>query len=265
MPKKRANQLNGKEWLRYSISVWDDIRKTPEETKLKHPALFPSMLVDRLLQCFIQEGDRTVLDPFAGSGSTLLAAADRGLQGIGIDLSPDYVELTRQRLAAAGHQDYQLHLADARQVADLVPAGSVDFCATSPPYWNILRQQRTADGKVTRHYGDREANLGTITEYDAFLQALRLVFEGAWTALRPGAYCCVVVMDLRKKAQFFPLHQDVADFMQAIGFIYDDLIIWDRRAEYNNLRPLGYPYKFRINKVHEFVLIFEKPADSGVK
>ncbi len=265
MPKKRANQLDGKDWLRYSISVWDDIRKSKEETALKHPALFPSSLVDRLLQCFIKEDDRTVLDPFAGSGSTLLAACGRGLTGIGIDLSPDYVELTKHRLSAAGHQNYQLHLADAQRVAELLPAGSVDFCATSPPYWNILRQQRTADGKAVRHYGDRESNLGTIAEYDAFLSALQAVFEGVWTVLRPGAYCCVVVMDLRKKAQFFPLHQEVANFMQEIGFIYDDLIIWDRRAEYNNLRPLGYPYKFRINKVHEFVLIFEKPADPGDK
>jgi hypothetical protein len=47
--------------------------------------------------------------------------------------------------------------------------------------------------------------------------------------------------------------------MQELGFIYDDLILWDRRQEYNNLRPLGYPYKFRINKVHEFLLIFQKP------
>jgi len=47
--------------------------------------------------------------------------------------------------------------------------------------------------------------------------------------------------------------------MQAIGFIYDDIIIWDRRHEYNNMRPLGYPAVFRVNKAHEFILIFQKP------
>jgi len=46
--------------------------------------------------------------------------------------------------------------------------------------------------------------------------------------------------------------------MQKIGYIYDDLIIWDRQADYNNMRPLGYPYKFRINKVHEYLMIFIK-------
>ena len=241
MPKPRANALDGKEWIRHSISVWNDLRKSSAEAALDHPALFPAVLVERLLDCFIREGDRTVLDPFAGSGSTLLAACGRGLHAIGIDLSPDYVALARQRLAAAGYQEE----------------------ADSPPYWNILRQHRSADGKERRHYGDRDANLGDIDAYPAFLKALRPVFRGLGTVLRPGAYCCVVVMDLRKGARFYPLHQDVAELMQEAGFIYDDLIIWDRRAEYNNLRPLGYPYKFRINKVHEFILIFEKIAADG--
>ncbi len=49
--------------------------------------------------------------------------------------------------------------------------------------------------------------------------------------------------------------------MQDIGFIYDDLIIWNRKGEYNNLRPLGYPSVFRVNKIREFVLIFKTLKD----
>ena len=44
------------------------------------------------------------------------------------------------------------------------------------------------------------------------------------------------------------------------GRIFDDLIIWNRQADYSNLRPLGYPAVFRINKVHEFLLIFRNPG-----
>jgi DNA modification methylase len=80
--------------------------------------------------------------------------------------------------------------------------------------------------------------------------------------MRPGAYCCVIVMDLRKKSAFYPFHSDIADFMRDIGFVYDDIIIWDRRHEYNNMRPLGYPSVFRVNKAHEFILIFQKPDRS---
>jgi len=52
--------------------------------------------------------------------------------------------------------------------------------------------------------------------------------------------------------------------MEEIGFVFDDLIIWDRRHEYNNMRPLGYPYVFRINKAHEYILIFQKPSSQPV-
>ena len=47
---------------------------------------------------------------------------------------------------------------------------------------------------------------------------------------------------------------------QEMGFLFDDLIIWDRKHEYNNLRPLGHPSVFRINRVHEYILIFQKPG-----
>ena len=77
--------------------------------------------------------------------------------------------------------------------------------------------------------------------------------------LRAGKYCLAVVMDLRKGPVLFSFHSDFARMMQEVGFLFDDLIIWDRRQEYNNLRPLGFPSVFRINKVHEYILIFQKP------
>jgi hypothetical protein len=67
-------------------------------------------------------------------------------------------------------------------------------------------------------------------------------------------------MDLRKKNRFYPFHSDLASRLQAVGYEFDDLIIWNRQSEYNNLRPLGYPAVFRINKVHEFVVLMRKPA-----
>ena len=65
-------------------------------------------------------------------------------------------------------------------------------------------------------------------------------------------------MDIRKKSDFYPLHSDLATELKKHGYIFDDIIIWDRQQDYNNMRPLGYPYKFRINKVHEYILIFIK-------
>ncbi len=71
--EKRANDLNGKKWLQYSISVWDDIYKTPEEMSLRHPAMFPSMLAQRIIEMLTSKNQKVILDPFLGSGSTLVA------------------------------------------------------------------------------------------------------------------------------------------------------------------------------------------------
>ena len=67
-------------------------------------------------------------------------------------------------------------------------------------------------------------------------------------------------MDMRKRSVFYPFHMDLTLRLKQSGFVLDDIIIWDRRRDYNSLRPLGYPYVFRVNKVHEFLLILQKPA-----
>jgi len=266
---RRCNSLDGKRWLQNSISVWSDIRKSPEELRLKHPAMFPVALATRLMESFLPSGLQTVLDPFAGIGSTLVAAAQLGKQAIGLELSPEFVELAVNRPdgpRAAGRTAGKaatgkavIYNASATDLLQFVPENSIDMCLTSPPYWDILNQRRTADSKAVRHYGNLQNDLGTIADYDDFLSALTNIFADVLRVLKPGAHCCIVVMDLRKKNRFYPFHSDLASRLQAIGYEFDDLIIWNRQSEYNNLRPLGYPAVFRVNKVHEFVLLMRKP------
>ncbi|MBI1313251.1 DNA methyltransferase [bacterium] len=265
-PVPHCNELGGKRWLQNSISVWSDIRKTPDEAKLKHPAMFPGMLVERLIETFLRpEADR-ILDPFCGSGSTIVCAERLGKTGIGLELAADYVEMAQTRLvdAAAGSRPRsKIHQASVVDLPSLVEPESVDLCITSPPYWNILNQKRTADYKQVRHYGNLNGDLGTIDDYEQFLDALKTVFTDVFVTLKPGAYCCIIVMDLRKKNRFFPFHSDLAARLTEVGYIFDDLIIWNRQSEYNNLRPLGYPSVFRVNKVHEFVVLMQKPRETG--
>lgn len=279
---RRANSLDGKTWTRYSVSVWSDIRRTPEERSLKHPALFPIALARRVIECFLPPTGSLVVDPFCGVGSTVLAACELGREGVGLDINPKYVEKARRRLEALekavggnGHHgsspaaDFagqaarptrgRVICADALDIGKHVKRASADLVVTSPPYWNILTRRRSADRKAVRNYGDDPADLGRIDDYDQFLRALATVFRRVKAALRPGAYCVVVVMDLRKGNQFYPFHADLARAMTKIGFLLDDIIIWDRRQEYNLFRPLGYPYVFRVNKAHEFVMVFQKP------
>lgn len=259
---KRANELDGSEWTRLSISVWRDIRKTPEEAKYRHPAMFPTMLTTRLIRCFAASTDKRVLDPFMGSGSTLVSALSMGKQGIGFEINHTYVKLAESRLAQKPLIGDTLpplvYHESAMQIEQILEPESVHLCITSPPYWDILSQKRTADYREIRNYSDTDGDLSKIGNYEGFLDGLAQVFRGVYGVLAKGKYCIVNVMDLRKKDRFYPFHADLSTRMQEIGFIWDDVIIWDRRDEYNNLRSLGYPYVFRINKIHEYLLIFKK-------
>jgi site-specific DNA-methyltransferase (adenine-specific) len=66
-----------------------------------HPAAFPLELPRRLIPYLCRVGD-VVLDPFCGSGTTLVAAVERGRRAIGFDIAPAYVESARRRLAQGG-------------------------------------------------------------------------------------------------------------------------------------------------------------------
>ncbi len=261
------NNLDGKTWLQYSFSIWKDIEKTNGEWKLKHPAMFPTQLTSRLIQIFTKNKGEVVLDPFLGSGSTIVSAYKLGKKGIGFELSKEYAKLSEERI-----RDTQLNLTQTEDdlikpviynktifdIPKILPENSVDLVITSPPYWDILTEKRSVDGKEIRKYSDSDEDLGNIHDYDMFLEKLKEAFSGVYKVLKKGKYCIVVVMDIRKKSKFYPFHMDLTNKMKEIGFELDDIIIWDRQKEYNNMRPLGYPFVFRVNKVHEFILIFKK-------
>lgn len=255
---EKLNDLTGKEWLKNSFSIWRDIRKTKEEKGLGHPASFPQELTTRIISIFTRENMK-VLDPFAGSGTTLLSALELQRIPYGIELTDKFYDMANQRIKDEyENKRYHLFKDDCRNLEKHIEKESIDLCVTSPPYWDILNQKRTSDKKKTVNYSDLENDIGNIENYDEFLNELKNIFHKVYDVLKPGGYCIVNVMDLRKKSNFYPLHSDLADVMKQIGYRFDDIIIWDRQGDYNNAKPLGYPYKYRINKVHEYILIFYK-------
>lgn len=252
---KKCNDLSGKEWLQNSFSIWRDIVKTKEEKDYKHPASYPVSLCEKLIRTF-SKPNSNVIDPFNGIGSTIVAAQKLGCSAVGIDLSREFCEIAKRRIG----DDNRINVinGDSFDVLKTLPDDSFDICVTSPPYWDILNMKRSADQKESVNYSDKENDVGNIPNYNDFISTLSDLFSSVNRVLKKGGYCIVNVMDIRKKSNFYPLHSDLATALQKVGFIFDDIIIWDRQADYNNMRPLGYPYKFRINKVHEYLLIFIK-------
>jgi len=82
-------------WLR---SMWTDVRGA--STRDGHPAPYPVELAERLIRMFSFAGD-TVLDPFVGTASTVVAALGTGRSSIGVDIEPDYLHHAYQRVEQA--------------------------------------------------------------------------------------------------------------------------------------------------------------------
>ena len=257
--KRRANDLDGGQWLKNSFSIWRNIPKDLDSKD--HPATFPVALAAKVIECFASEEGGLVLDPFAGSGSTLLAAVRANMRAIGFDINPEWRALFERRLTLfdidGARWQYEVH--DARHLAKVVEPGSVEICLTSPPYWDILNRRRSADGKEPRSYSCDVKDLGNLSDYGDFLDALSTVATQVESVLRDGGYFVLNVMDIRKGPNFYPLHIDaVSAIKKHTALSLEDIIIWDRQADYNGMRPLGYPYKFIVNKVHEYLLIFRR-------
>ncbi len=91
----RGPTIDRDQFLALTQSVW---HFPPESARrVGHPAPFPVELPYRLIQLYTFEGE-VVLDPFAGSGSTAVAAVRSGRHFVGYDLSPDYVALAEERI-----------------------------------------------------------------------------------------------------------------------------------------------------------------------
>lgn len=107
--KKNNNKISDitrEEFLEWTNGVWNFSGESKK--KIGHPAPFPVELPKRCIKLFSYVGD-VVLDPFLGSGTTLVACAENGRIGIGFEIDKSYCELAKKRLQELANI-YQLHL-----------------------------------------------------------------------------------------------------------------------------------------------------------
>ena len=105
--QKERSKLDKEFWLSLKNSdVWL-IKPEKSGQNRSHVAPFPVELPARLIRAFTFEGE-TVLDPFVGSGTTLVAAARFGRHGIGYDINPEFCRLAADRLGALNRENHGL-------------------------------------------------------------------------------------------------------------------------------------------------------------
>ena len=271
-PRNRLNELTAKEWIVETISVWNQrglgAGHPDARIERQHPAPFSFTDVSRLIRYFTKSG-QTVLDPFVGVGSTLKACAVEQRKGIGIEINPHFVELSRERLATeigdmfSTVEDQQIIEGDARDILPTIPDESIDFVVTSPPYWSILKkedhkvkQERLANGLAT-DYGDDPRDLAKIESYGDFLKEITRLFGECGRALKFGKYMAIIVSDFRDKSRYIMFHADLSHALETVGLEIRGLKVLYQR--HKKIYPYGYPYSYVPNIHNQFILILQKP------
>lgn len=136
MEQKKASEITKEEWGQYFSSHWN----FNGVKQYGHIAMFPEELPKRLIKMFSFVGE-TVLDPFAGSGTTSLAAKHLGRNSIGYEINKDFEPFIREKLIES-----QCDLFQTESTVKFIEDKSTDFSFDELPY--IFHDPHSMDKKV---------------------------------------------------------------------------------------------------------------------
>lgn len=273
-PPTHINCLTPREWLRSQLGVWQfTFEKRDIRDKSVHPATFPIALATKVISLFTHEGE-LVLDPFVGSGTTLVAAADLDRNAVGFDLQARYIDLCETRLrtnrSLLGRcRQYAIH-DDARSAASYLAPGTVSLIWTSPPYANLLNRERK---NKSRRYRNNE-QLGKIEQYsqdprdlgilsiEDYAKEIGDIFARLLVLLRPKGHCVINVPDMWWENKRITIHVSLIEELRRRGYELRNVIIWDRTNIVNQIGIFGWPSNYiTMGVTFEYLLDFWRPAE----
>lgn len=210
-PPNHLNCMTAKDWIKSQLGVWRfNYEKRDIRDKNLHPATFPISLARRVIELFTHAGE-LVLDPFVGSGTTLIAAQDSGRNAVGFDLQEAYINLCNKRLAESiffqPSQHKQLAIQDdALHINRYLKPNTVKLIWTSPPYANLLnrkRKNKSRRGDTRKNeqfgrieqYSQNKRDLGTMPLED-YTKEIGNIYERLLPILKPGGHCVINVPDM---------------------------------------------------------------------
>jgi DNA modification methylase len=292
-PANSLNELSGEEWLYFTKSVWSTAYPSElgHARRKAHGANKPPRLMCRLIEFFSRTGE-LVLDPFAGVGGTLLGAAiaQGPRRALGIEIDPRWVDVYRgvvdelgaerhgrgPLLADIGPSDpggvrsfdpsgLELRLGDALAILPTLPAASVDFVATDPPY-NVQLPLTMAGGRLAETHANRRtdyamvsddpADLANSPDYPSYLDRMETALAECRRVLRPGRYATVIVRDAYQDGRYLFTGADLAARAERVGLRPKGDLIWHQAG--TRLRPYGYPNAFVPNIAHQHILVLRR-------
>ncbi len=255
------------------VAVWEFFyEKRDIRDKNIHPAVFPIGLPKKCIELFTHKGE-LVLDPFVGTGTTLVASQDLNRNAVGFDLKQDYVNIANARLTQTKliEQTKQVAVRDnSLNTPKYLGDETVSLCVTSPPYANMLNRKRKnkslrGDLRKNEHYDKVQQyssdprDLGTM-ELAQYSEQIENIYAGILPLLKPKAHCIINVTDLWWENHRLLVHLEVINAMKRAGYELRNTIIWDRRKIVNNAGIFGWPSNYiTLGTTFEYILDFWRP------
>jgi len=269
------NCMTAKDWLKSQLGVWQffyegrDIRD-----KNLHPATFPISLSKKVIELFTHEGE-LVLDPFVGSGTTLVAASDLNRNAVGFDLQRHYLDLCVKRLSQNpnmfNHASQVAIQDDARYITEYFENNSISLIWTSPPYANLLNRKRKNKSRRNRNneqlgkieqYSQDQRDLGTL-ELSSYTEAMGDIFQKLLPLLKPKGHCVINVPDMWWENERITIHISLVEELRKRGYELRNIIIWDRTNIVNQIGIFGWPSNYiTMGVTFEYLLDFWRPANN---
>ncbi len=228
-------------------------------------------MAKKIIALFTHQGE-LVLDPFVGSGTTLVAAQDLNRNALGFDLQETYIDLCEQRLASENLFNKSMQIAiqdDAIGIPAYLSEGAASLIWTSPPYANMLNRKRTNKSRRDRkneqylqveQYSQDPRDLGTM-ELPEYTAAMGDIYESLLPLLKPKGHCVINVPDMWWDNQRITLHVSLIQELRNRGYEFRNTIIWDRTNIVNKVGIFGWPSNYiTLGTTFEYLLDFWKPA-----
>ena len=209
-----------------------------------------------------------VLDPFVGSGTTIISACNQKRFPVGIDLSSEYKKLAISRLKKLNlknKKDFEYILGDSAKVIQEID--NIDYVVTSPPYHNILKNNgsglrkdsdkyRTGSRQGIEFYSEKRNDLGNKKNYKDFIASLKKIMSLCFEKLNNKKYTSIVISDFTVNKKEICVQSDIVNMMIEVGFEFvgTTILLQNNKPLY----PFGYPYAYKINHHHQNILNFRK-------
>lgn len=258
----KYNDINIKEWKEYgdvlTDSLWIiDKRDNSGAHSGHYHGNFVPQIPHQLLTRYTKQAD-WVLDPFMGSGTTLIEAQRLNRNSIGIELQKEVAVEANQRINQEHKENIlsQVIIGNSKQI-DLSKhfakfgINKVQFVIFHPPYWDIIK------------FSDNENDLSNTTTLEMFLNDFGQVIDNTTQYLEKNRYCAIVIGDKYSKGQITPLGFECMNLFLQKGFKLKAIIVknFDETKGKSNKQAI-WRYRALANDFylfkHEYIMVFKK-------